>query len=58
MFRVSAFETVKRVIKLGSLGGRDNPHFVSAQDNYYIAGDPSIIVTDVITNGPAYSLVQ
>lgn len=43
---------------IGVSGGRDNPHFVSAQENHYIVGDPSIIVTDVIVNGPAFGLVQ
>ncbi|PAV72804.1 hypothetical protein WR25_07193 [Diploscapter pachys] len=31
-------------------GGRDNPHFTS--------GDPAIVVSDVVNNGPAYGLLQ
>jgi C-terminal processing protease CtpA/Prc len=41
------------------LGGRDNPHFVtSAQNSQYLAGDLDIVVTDVLSNGPAFGLVQ
>lgn len=44
---------------VGLLGGRDNPHFVtSSQNSQYLAGDPDIVVTDVLANGPAFGLVQ
>ncbi|KAK6028609.1 PDZ/DHR/GLGF domain protein [Ostertagia ostertagi] len=31
-------------------GGRDNPHFTS--------GDPAVVISDVVPNGPAWGLLQ
>lgn len=31
-------------------GGRDNPHFTS--------GDPVVVISDVVPNGPAWGLLQ
>ncbi|CAI4226800.1 unnamed protein product [Auanema sp. JU1783] len=31
-------------------GGRDNPHFTS--------GDPAVVISDVLSNGPAFGLLQ
>ncbi|KAI6241188.1 hypothetical protein M3Y99_00342000 [Aphelenchoides fujianensis] len=44
---------------IGVSGGRDNPHFVSGRDPHFVvASDPSILISDVLHNGPAFGLVQ
>ncbi|TKR93669.1 hypothetical protein L596_008082 [Steinernema carpocapsae] len=51
LFEEEQLESVDSVgFGIAVSGGRDNPHFVS--------GDPSVVVSDVISSGPASGLVQ
>ncbi|VDM53174.1 unnamed protein product [Angiostrongylus costaricensis] len=44
------FQAVTLGFGIAVSGGRDNPHFTS--------GDPAVVVSDVVPNGPAWGLLQ